>query len=63
MELLVSSSRLWHKGYDVNLDYGAYYGFHIVYGNTCRLNHIGCDVVCLADCYRLLIEMFLANKY
>jgi len=44
-----------HKGYGVSLDYGAYYGFHIVYGN---FYHIGCDVICLADYYRLLVKMF-----
>ena len=26
--------RLWYKGYDLSLDYGIYYSFHVVYGNN-----------------------------
>ena len=59
-------SRLWYKGYDLSLDYGIYYSFHVVYGNNlntliCWLNLGGRDVICQANCYRLLVAM-LANK-
>ena len=37
--------RVCHKDYNVSLDYGAHYGFHIVYRNDlARYYHSGCAV-------------------